>query len=290
QSLDNVESSKAQIENAKAQLESARANYIASKSNYERFEKLYETNSISLSDFEQAKSAYSSAEATFRAAETQVQAAQASKASTDGMAKSASNQINYTRLSAPYEGVITNIVVEQNEMVGQGSPIMVINSINNPDVEIGIPENAIAEIKPSQSVKVQFNSIHDKEFNGEVYEIGYSSAGSTYPVTIRLKESDDRIRPGMPASATFSFLDHHDADNAILVPPSAVGEDGNGNFVYKVIANNEHYICKKQSVEVGELNDAGFEILSGLSDGDKVATAGLNVLSDGLEVSLYEQN
>ncbi|MEL6718492.1 MAG: efflux RND transporter periplasmic adaptor subunit [Bacteroidota bacterium] len=287
QSVANVQNSNAQIESAKAQLESAKANYIAAQSNYNRFEKLYETNSISLSDFEQAKSGYLSAEASYKAAQTQISAAEAGKQSSESMARSASNQINYTRIKAPFTGVISSINIEENEVVGQGSPVFELNSVGNPDVEVGVPENAISSNTDQQKVEVQFNSIPNHTFNGTVHEIGYSSLGSTYPVTIRLIDNDERIRPGMPASATFAF-DKKAAKASLLVPPSAVGEDGDGNFVYVIEGNTNAYKCKKQVVQVGQLSDVGFEVMSGLKNGDKVASAGLNMLREGMEVRLYE--
>ncbi len=289
QSLASVQSSKAQIESAQAQMESAKVNYLAAEANYKRFEKLYETNSISISDFEQAKSSFQGAEASYKATQTQVEAAKAGQKSSESVAKSASNQVSYTRITAPFAGIITRINVEPNELVGQGNPVMEINSLSNPDVEIGVPENTISEIKNGQKVVVAFNSLHDHIFNGVVHEIGYSSAGTTYPVTIRLTDNDERIRPGMPASATFTYSDHHSVESALLVPPSAVGEDGKGNFVYLIQGTNDKYVCKKQSIKVGKLMDAGFEVVSGLKNGDLVASAGLNVLRDGMQVSLYQK-
>jgi len=257
--------------------------------NLKRFEKLYETNSISISDFEQAKSSYQGAEASYKAAQTQVEAAKAGEKSSESMAKSAANQVNYTKLTAPFSGIITRINIEPNELVGQGNPVLEINSLNNPDVEIGVPENAIAEIKNGQKVAVTFNSLHHQTFNGIVHEIGYSSAGTTYPVTIRLTDNDERIRPGMPATATFTYSDHHAAEAALLVPPSAVGEDGKGNFVYLIQGAGNDFVCKKQAIQIGKLSDAGFEVISGLKNGDMVASAGLNVLGDGMKVSLYQK-
>ncbi len=290
QSLANVQSSKAQIESAQAQLESARANFINAESNYQRFEKLYETNSISLSDFEQAKSAYQSAEASLKAAHTQVNAAKASTTSTESMAKSASNQISYTRMKAPFSGVVVAVNVEPNEIINQGTPAIVLNSESNPDIEVGVPENVISEIKAKQKVHISFNSIHDKTYDGFVHEIGYSPSGNTYPVTIRLTNGDNDIRPGMPANALFEFNDHHSKDNAMIVPASAVGEDKQGNFVYLIETSDKKSFCKKKHIKVGKLNDIGFEVLSGISTGDLVASAGLNILRDGMQVSLYQQN
>ncbi len=82
-SLASIHSSNAQIENARAQLESAKANLINAESNYQRYEKLYETNSISLSDFEQAKSAYLSGDESYKASLSQIEAAKASSESSE---------------------------------------------------------------------------------------------------------------------------------------------------------------------------------------------------------------
>ncbi len=289
QSLANVQNSSAQIESSKAQLANAKANFVAAESNYKRYEKLYEVNSISLSDFEQAKSNYLSAQASYNAAKTQVEASRATNKSSESAARSASNQLAYTRMKAPFSGIISAINIEPNEIVTQGSPVIEINSETNPDIVIGVPENIISEITPSDEVIVRFNSIHDMEFNGSVYEIGYNSTGSTYPVTIRLSENDTRIRPGMPASAEFSFMDHHSEPDALLVPPSAVGEDESGNFVFRIESKEGKSICKKQKITVGKLNDTGFEVTSGLTVGDNVASAGLNILRDGMQVRLYEK-
>ena len=289
QSVANVQSAKAQIDNAKAQAENAKANYLNTESNYRRFEKLYETNSVSLSDFEQAKAAYLSAQASYQAAQSQVEAAMASDQSTQSMSRSASNQVGYTRLTAPFAGVVSAVNIEPNEVIAQGNPIIELKSENDPNLEVGVPENFIAQIKTDTEVEVKFNSLSDHLFQGKVIEIGYSSVGSTYPVVIRLNESDDRIRPGMPGNATFKFSEDIEKSGMLSVPPSSVGEDQDGNFVYILKKENEQYVCHRQQVEVGDLTNVGFVVNHGLAKGDMVASAGLNVLREGMVVTLYQE-
>ena len=287
-SLAGVENAKAQIENAQAQLQQAKASMIAAESNYKRFEKLYETNSISISDFEQAKSAYQSAEANYNAVNTQITAAKSALRSSESQTKSASNQVSYTRLVAPFSGIITEINVEPNEIAPQGQPVIVINSEGNPNIEIGIPESSISAIQPQQKVTVRFNTLQEVELKGIVDEIGYSPTGSTYPVTIRLIENDARIRPGMPASASFDAVKKEDKKPAIIVPASAVGEDNEGRYVYVLQNENNQLTCKRQAVKVGKVQDVNFEILDGLKGGEKIVSAGLNMLQEGMLVSLYQ--
>ena len=289
QSLASLKSSEAQIRTAEAQLESAKASYLSAQSNYQRFQNLYETNSVSLSDFEQSKSSYEAAKANFEAAKTQVEAAKAGATSSKSLTKSAANQISYTRLTAPFAGIISSINIEQNEAVGQGTPVMVISSEGNPKVEVGVPENVIALVKENAMVDVHFRTIADKTYAGKITEVGYSPLGSTYPVTIELVESDNKIRPGMPSDVQFSFLDGSNSENIIRVPASAVGGDKDGNFVF-VLENSKEdiYITKRTSVQVGEISEAGFIVQRGLSPGKLVAAAGLNNLREGMEVKLFK--
>lgn len=287
-SLAGVENAKAQIENAQAQMERAKANFIAAESNYKRFEKLYETNSISISDFEQAKSGFHSAEANYKAVKTQITAAKSALRSSKSQTQSAANQVNYTKMVAPFSGIITQVNIEPNEIAPQGRPVMIINSEGNPNVEIGIPESSISAIQPKQKVTVRFNTLEGVELNGMVHEIGYSSVGNTYPVTIRLTENDARIRPGMPASAMFSFPKKGGTKTSILVPASAIGEDNEGKYVYVLQNENSQLVCKKQRVQIGEVHDVNFEITTGLKGGEKIVSAGLNMLQEGMLVSLYQ--
>ena len=90
----------------------------------------------------------------------------------------------------------------------------------------------------------------------------------------------------MPASATFSFNDQDKIQ--LIVPPGAVAKDVSGHFVYLIQEESQNqFVCKKQNVTIGRLRDAGFEILDGLSPGNKIASAGLDLLYDGMRVKLY---
>ncbi len=286
-SLAGIDNSKAQVENAQAQLENARSALVTAESNYKRYEKLYETNSISISEFEQAKSSCKSAQANYKAVNTQIAAAQSALRSSQSQTKSASNQVSYTRMTAPFSGIITEINIEPNELAAQGQPIMVINSEGKPDIEVGIPEKNIASVKPNQEVIVTFNTLKDVQLKGAVHEIGYNAIGNTYPVTVRMKENDARIRPGMPAIAKFIFSDQEENGESILVPSSAIGEDNQGRYVYIISEDKDEYICKRRAVKVGKVHDANFEVLDGLSGGEMIVSAGLNMLQDGMLVSLY---
>lgn len=291
----NEESSKTQIENAKSQIQSAKANYLSAKSGYDRIEKLYENNSVSLSQYEQAKANYEAAEATLnsakaglKTAQSQFDASRSQTTATQKSAQSARNQVAYTRITAPFNGVISNQQVEQNELVGSGTPIVTLSSEGKPEIQVGVPEILISKIEQGMETQIRFSILPDKSFKGKVVEVGYASLnGSTYPVTVDLIDDNEVIRPGMPAEVTFDIDVPVDLQNTITVPAGAVGEDNTGRYVLVLEKENESTaLVKKQYITIGALHKEGFTVKEGLNDNMTIATAGLNTLQEGDKVRI----
>lgn len=277
------QAAQASEQSSETQIKSAEANFISSKSAYQRITKLYENNSVSLSEFEQTKAAYEAAKAQFEAAQSQFEAAQFNTTASVGQKQSAKNQVSYTQLIAPFNGVISQQHKEENELVGSGTAIVTLSSLGKPEVLAGVPEILISKVVKGMVTKVTFTTIPDRVFKAEVIEVGYSpGSGSTYPVTVDLLNTDAAIRPGMPANVTFSFELSGELANRIIVPTASIGEDPNGKYVYKLekSADNRATV-KRHEVEIGKMRNEGFEVISGLKDGDVIAAAGLNILLDG---------
>lgn len=280
-----ADQAKASTKGAEAQVKTALTQMQIAKSTYERIERLYENGSVSVSEFDQAKSQYEAAKSQHEAAVTQVTSA-------NKQVQAASNQVNYTRLYAPYAGIITEKMSELNELVGAGSPIFKLSSLGKPKVEVGMPENYIGRVKRGQKVDVKVSVVSDEKITGVVNEISFATqGGSTYPVHVRLTGDVAGIRPGMAATVWFDFEDEHvdhDAD-MIMAPMNAVGEDPNGNYVFVLKpANGDVYTAERRIVQVGGMSSNGFEIKSGLQPGEKIATAGLSTLLDGMKVKLLK--
>ena len=268
-----------QYEQAVAQLKSAETQLILAKSTFQRAEQLYENNSVPLSEYESAKGNYDAAVSQVTASQKQVEASK--------------NQVQYARLTAPYSGIITNLMVEENELVGSGTPVASLSSTGDPEVLVGIPELFITRVKKGQEVEVRFSIIQGKTFSGTVSEVSFAAGNtSTYPVTIEIQKRDDRIRPGMAANVSFDFSSEAQQRNKkkIIAPVKAVGEGVDGHFVFMLEAGEgDTYVVRKKPVELGQLLPEGFEIETGVSDGDRVATAGLKSLLDGMKVRLLEE-
>jgi RND family efflux transporter MFP subunit len=263
------ERAKVALNNAKVQMQSA-------KSAFERVSALYENSTASLQDYEGARTAYESAKAMVSSNKRSLQLA--------------GSQLSYTNLKAPMEGIVVKVAVDKNENVMPGDVIVEINSGDDLEVTIGMPETYISRVREGENVKVTFSSIADKKFEGTISEVSYTinSESSTYPVSIILTKPSNEIRPGMAADVAFHFKTEG-KKSCIVVPMNTVAEDQKGRFVYTVTeTENNLATVHKKSVKVGELTQEGFEIIEGLQDGELIVTAGISKLSDGMKVKLLK--
>jgi membrane fusion protein, multidrug efflux system len=260
-----------------ASKKSADVQLITARSNFMRIENLYANNNVSLSDYEKAKAQYESARATTNTVQLQVSAAE--------------NQLNYTKLMVPYNGSVSAILAEENEMIGMGKPVIIFSVDANIEIKTAVPENIIGHIKKNQKVSVRFSAIPERSFEGEIAEIGLSAgSASTYPLIVMLLEQSDQILPGMATIIEIPFSREVNTAEYIVVPSDAVAHDEGGDFVY-VIKESEKkgiFSAKRRNVTLGQLTSVGYEIKEGLNTEDSIITAGLSFMYDGRKVKLLD--
>ncbi|MFT4666848.1 MAG: multidrug efflux system membrane fusion protein [Polaribacter sp.] len=280
------EGSEANVQSSEANVKSAESQLINSRSTFDRVEKLYENNSIAISEYQQAKAGLASAKAQYDAAKAQLASAITQVTTSGKQVQAAGNQTSYTRLTAPMNGMITEVMVESNEAVGAGSPIAVLSSEGNPEIEVGVPEVLINKFKKGQKVTIEVPSAPDQKFSGKVEKVAFASGNSpTYPVVVSIDNSK-QIRPGMAANVTFQFGNEKAKNKKMVIPAVSVGEDGKGNFVFLIDESSDKIVVKKQPITVGKLTSEGFVVTEGLTAGQKIAVAGLQTLLEGQEVRL----
>lgn len=261
-----------QLQDAQAALTRAEAQERNARTNYERVQALYENNNASRNDLDAARTAHESAQAATRSAQARVDLAR--------------SQVSDTRLVAPVAGAIPAVSVEANENVRAGQVVAVLTAGSRMEVEIGVPEALIARISVGSPVVVSFDALPDRSFDGRVTEVGIATSDrlNTFPVTALLDQPDPAIRAGMAAEVRLNFEAASD-DPRFFIPAAAVGEDREGRFVFVIErTSDEAGIVHRTAVGVGELTTDGIEILTGLSDGDLVVTAGVSRIQDGQEV------
>ncbi len=273
--LDNVQANLAYEQSVSA-LNSAKSAMHTAKSSLDRIQSLYEKGSNSLSDYEAAKNAYQSALDQYESAKRNKSIQQ--------------SQISYGYIKAPKTGIIAAKNSQLNENVSAGQIIAVLNAGDQTNIKVGLPENIINKVQLGMQPEISFSALEGKKFKGNVIEVApiVDEGSATYPVKIDIVAASKEIKPGMTAKVTFNFGETQTTTTtALVIPVKSVGEDGKGNFVFLIESEDDSTgQVQKHYINIGELTTAGFVIKSGLSEGQKIATAGLQTLLDGQKVKL----
>lgn len=264
-----------QVQQTEASLERAKAEARNAAANYERIRALYENGNASRNDIDQARAASESTAAQEEATRRQLELAR--------------RQLSYTTLRAPVSGDVARVPIEVNENVTAGRTIVVLAGGTQPEVEVGVPEVLIGGVREGAPVTAVFDAIENVTFDATVTEVGIMSSqtATTFPVIVTLAEPDPRIRPGMAAEVRVTFQSDEERERYI-VPSVAVGQDRVGRYAFVVEPEEEEGfgVVHRREVRTGELRADGLEVLAGLSDGDRLVTAGVSRIVDGQRVRL----
>ena len=261
------------------QARASRALRMAEKRNldaqYDRVRALYENNNASRTELDAARAHAESADSLLEA--------------TSKTLELATKQLSYTRLKAPVAGLVSEVAGDENENVAAGQTAVVLASGDLPEVKVAIPGLLISQVERGDRVMVRLPTVKGPPLPATVIEVGVSAAlgRTTFPVTAELHENHPGIRPGMAAEVEFRFAG--DGEGRLLVPTLAVGEDRKGRFVFIFEAGKDGGgAARRRPVEIATVSSEGVEVLSGIREGERVITAGVRRIQDGLRVRLLE--
>ncbi len=136
-------------------------------------------------------------------------------------------------------------------------------------LEVSVDELDINSVEIGQEAAVTFDAIEDKEFTGEVTEIGNTASVNggvaKYTVSVSVPK-DEEMKQGMNASATITI---ENRENVITIPVNALQEKGNKVFVYTE-KDEDGNLSGETEVTTGLSDGTTVEITEGLSEGDTV--------------------
>jgi multidrug resistance efflux pump len=117
--------------------------------------------------------------------------------------RSAENNLNGTRLTAPKDGIVTSVDAAPGAMVGSGTPIItIIDPLQLEFHTTNLSERDLAQIVPGQMAVVTLKAFPNDPIDGVVERIGWQAGeavgdAATFPVIVTLRKNDLGIRPGM---------------------------------------------------------------------------------------------
>lgn len=240
----------------RAQLRSAEAAFTVAEAAFARAEQLRERQVITQPEYEAQQTAFAAARAQLEQLRTRV---------------------GFTEVRSPIGGIVTSKVVQSGDVVGNQARLLDVAEVDTMVVRVRVSELDVVEIRPGDPVEVRLDAFGGEIFPARVRRVFPAADPTTrlVPVEVALDQSDARrTRPGFLARVAFQLAPK---EGAVLIPAAAIVSRGGGEGVY-LVADSTVVL---RSITPGLTESGRVEVLEGLVVGDRVVTAGSNLLRDG---------
>ncbi len=273
---------------AQANLERARANLKRSESDYKRVLRIFKQDpgATSQADIDRKRQQRDQDKANIKSSSAELANMQ--------------NQLDYTYLKAPFSGKIVATYVENHESVRAKQNIVRLLDASSIEMVVHIPENLIKLVKYVEAVYVVFDAFPDTEIRATVKEVGTEASKTTrtYPVTLAMQPPEGvNILPGMAGKTVrsdFNLPESIKLDEGTVIPVSAVFNKGPDKSYVWVInresGSKELASVALREITIGKLTDRGIRVTQGLKDGEWIASAGVNYLTENQKVRIIDAN
>ncbi|HEY0172779.1 MAG TPA: efflux RND transporter periplasmic adaptor subunit [Pyrinomonadaceae bacterium] len=269
-----------------AEVGAARAGFDLAEKNLRRHEQLLESGDISRAAYdqqraqrdqlrEQYQAALAQANQSYAAVQTARAATQAARVSVEQAQKGVRDVTIYS----PISGFVTERTADVGEFVSTSMKIATVVRTNPLRVRIDVPEQAIATVRPGQSVSVSVSTYPDRSFAGRVARVSpnVSQQSRTLTVEAEVQNGENLLKPGQ--FATIRVL-MPQSDPAVLVPSRAVRTDGTTARVF-VIRDG---VAQERLVATGRQDGDLVEVKGNVTADELVATSNVEQLADGAPV------
>jgi membrane fusion protein (multidrug efflux system) len=246
---------------AEAQVRIAEVALDEARRSFERAKTSFEEQLISQADYDQALAAKEGAEATL--VERKVQLA-------------------YTRITAPFDSIVVERSVKLADNVTPNQKLFRISDFDPLLCKIQVPEKELARLQKGQPAYLTVEAWPGERFPARVLRISpvVDAATGTIRVTLEV-EARDKLRPGMFASV---FLEAERHANTLTIPKAALSLESLGDTVYVLDGG----VAARRPIKLGFEEADAVEVLSGLSEGERVIVVGQDGLSDGTPIQILE--
>lgn len=272
-----IEQSKIGLKVAEEQLRQANAQYELAEKTYKRYQNLLKNESISKQEFDQVEAQYKMAKEAKAAAESGVALAkerinQANVKKNQALAGKgeASVYAGYTKVIAPFDGIVLEKLVDVGNLAAPGQPVLKIGS-NRKVVYSYVPESAIGKIKVGDELVIRVDSV-GKSFKSKIVEISPNVDPMTRNFRVKSSALDD-----VPVGAYTVALFADGNKDSIMVPRSSVTMRGQLSVVFVNIGGK----ADMRIVKTGDIIGDKIEIISGLNGGEMIVDKNIDNIKSG---------
>ena len=239
------------LAHAKATRHESEAHLSAARQAFSRSKDLFSKKLLPQSDLD-------TAEASLKASQARLNAAKASLLQ-------AEEQLSYTRLHAPYSGIVTQRHIEIGEVAHPGQPLISGLSLDKLRVNVDLPQSLISTIQQKEHARVLLQDERQITPTRLTLFPYADSTSNTVKVRLRLPEKTQNVLPGMFVKTSFNIGER----KVLTVPFSSLVQRSELTALY-IVAHDGQITLRR--VSIGERLGEQIILLSGLTAGEEVAT------------------
>lgn len=265
-----------QLEQAEAGVAVAKANLHDTELNWKRMQELKKKGSVSDQQFEKMRVGYEAAKAQMQQATAALDMAR--------------YQMKSAKMKAPFSGFVGIKYLDEgdivNPMMPGGPGLFTLVDISSVKITTNVSEVNLTKPKSGQTVDIAVDTYPRRVFKGtiaSVVPVG-DPVSRSFQVNIRTKNPGYLLKSGMFARLRVLTAVH---ENTLAIPTDALHLEGQQAFVFTVDTN---HVAHKIPIKTGITEPHWVEVLSGVTDGEKIVTIGKDALVEGQKVHIANSN
>ena len=183
------------------------------------------------------------------------------------------------KITAPFNGVIGTRGISGSSLGSVNTIMLTLDDTKRILCDLSIPEKFSSVLKKDLRVKAKFSAYRDKTYEGKIESVASRIDAQTRSILARAKINNENLEilPGSLLEIELLYLEK----DKLGIPDTALLMEGNKTFVYKIIENN---MTKKIEIKTGVRDKGSLEIISGLSQGDKIVAEGLTKVRPNMKI------
>jgi membrane fusion protein (multidrug efflux system) len=251
----------------------AEAQLEAAQSTYERMKKAAETpGAIAGNELIQSEKQVDVAKALLNSRR------QASRA-VEATVQTLKDMLAYLKITAPFDGVVTDRLVHPGALVGSGSgaePLLIIQQVSHLRLVVAVPEEDVGGISRGGKVEFRVPAYPDRAFSGAVARAAHAldQKTRTMPVELDVFNSDGSLSPGMYPAVKWPV---RRSRPVLFVPKTSVVTTTERVFVVRDRDGHAEWVDVRKGAEDGDL----VEVIGSLQAGDRVVRRATDEIREG---------
>jgi RND family efflux transporter MFP subunit len=258
------------IDEAQRALDESLSRKKLADTTFERYQRLFTEQAVTRQEFDVKQSERDLAHLGVARAEARLR-------QTREVSRAASAMSDYTRIVAPISGIITSKQADLGATVFPAQPLMTIEDEGSYQLELAIPESIASRIKTGSAVQISVDS-QSAPFTTQIAELVPTADPGSRTFTAKINLNNKGLKSGMFGRGIITL---GSSVTGMLVTRTAVVERGSLTSVWALDKDN---VARMRLVKTGKTVGQRVEILSGLSDGERVVASGTEKVQEGSKV------